>query len=170
MSPDRFLHSTLVAAAGLMAGLCGLCTLTVIGWTTPPILNKASDAPYAWMFLIPSLLIGGLGMLLGGALFHSARSRPRKPDSLDLVASGLTAISAGLYVLVFAGLTALTASSIWIQASAPREMGSDIVFSLVLSIVFAVAAFGCLQLAWDGWSRYRDARESLADAQNEPAP
>lgn len=164
MNPDRLLSSVLLTAAALMACLCGLCTLTMVGWTAPPIITKASDAPYAWMFLIPSLLIGGCGVLLGGWLFHRGRSIPRKPDRIDVVASALTAIGGGLYVLVFAGLAALSASFVWVGASSPYGLGSEIVFPVLWTVAFAAATFGCLKLLLAGLRRFRKARAALAGA------
>lgn len=152
MSPDRFLNGVLLTAGALIVGLCGLCTVVMVGWSLPAIFSRTSDAVYGQMVLIGALLIGGVSVFVGGALFHYARAG-RQPDDLDVIASALTAFFASAYALMLGGIT------VYLTLGTVQSGGVSWLFWCA---AFAAATFGCVRLALDGWRRYREARDKLA--------
>lgn len=72
----RFVGAMVMAAGGLAASLCGLCTLWGIGSSLVPLLSGSLSSGYVDEFVVTSLLflvVGGVPAAAGLAVFVIGR-------------------------------------------------------------------------------------------------
>ncbi|HLY79558.1 MAG TPA: hypothetical protein VKQ70_09310 [Caulobacteraceae bacterium] len=90
MTAGQFFGVLLIAAGALIAALCGLCTLAMIGVSvSAPASSGAQN--YGGGAMIPvALIFGGVPTIFGGlmiwagiALFRSGRKPPPPPKTFD---------------------------------------------------------------------------------------
>ena len=79
MTTRSFFGAALMAVGGLIALLCGLCTLTYFVMGANSLGKGGEEGSYAPIMMIASLLMGGVPTAVGVGLFFAGRGlrRPR---------------------------------------------------------------------------------------------
>ena len=85
---QKFFGAALMAVGGLIAGLCGLCTLGVIGFGVVDAFGGGSSADDLFGGILVVSFIGGIPIALGVLLFVWGRSlfAPRRAPRQDRLA------------------------------------------------------------------------------------
>jgi hypothetical protein len=147
--PDFWTYGLMLAGA-LIATTCGLCTMGAGASTLPLVLsgNGGSEAPYAWMFLLPALVIGGVATWFGAYLFRAGHhdlklARAVRRDSLDTVASLATVAAGVLFGLAWLAITVRVAVSGVHDLMQPRtfDAGAGVLW---LALAVAIGAGGAI--------------------------
>lgn len=79
MTPRSFFGAALMAVGGLIALLCGLCTLTYFVMGASDLAKGGEAGVYAPIMMIASLLMGGVPTAVGVGLFVLGRGL-RRPN------------------------------------------------------------------------------------------
>ena len=79
MTAREFFGYALMAVGALIAGLCGLCTLTYFVMGAASLGKGGEEGGYAPIMMIASVVVGFVPIMVGIGLFVGGRSLRRPP-------------------------------------------------------------------------------------------
>ena len=156
--PDRFRAYATMTFGALVTTLTGTCTAWIGGWTFPAYLfSHTYESSYSLLFLWPGLLIGADSVYVGAVIFGIGHADlgARRPDRIDLVASGATMLAALGWCVAF--LVMLAASVHQLLDPAPDRGGQLWEQALWLVALVGAPAVLAAYVAFRAFQRLRAA-------------